>query len=204
MHNEILNRDQLELLQLVKMFRREFYLVGGTAVALHIGHRRSIDFDLFKFSELNHLGILKKFNKGNKQLIITRRVSEQLNIICQNVKFTFLQFPYPIVASLDFDGYIKMPDLLTLAAMKAFALGRRSKWKDYVDLFFIIRDYYSIKEVSDKAALIFHGLFSEKQFRSQLSFFDDIDYTEQIEYLVPPISTNEIKAFLVEKAIDIF
>lgn len=204
MHNDILNKDQLELLQLVKLFRREFYLVGGTAIALHIGHRRSVDFDLFKFSELNQPGILKKFKKGNKQLIITRRVSEQLNIICQKVKFTFLQFPYPIVASHDFDGYIKMPDLLTLAAMKAFALGRRSKWKDYVDLFFIIRDHHSIKEVSEKASLIFNGLFSEKQFRSQLSFFDDIDYTEQIEFLVPGISTDEIKAYLIEKAIDIF
>jgi len=48
MHKEILDNNQLSLLDLVKSFRREFYLVGGTAIALHIGHRRSIDFDLFK------------------------------------------------------------------------------------------------------------------------------------------------------------
>lgn len=48
MHKEILNKDQLDLLPLVKLFKSEFYLVGETAIALHLGHRRSIDFDLFK------------------------------------------------------------------------------------------------------------------------------------------------------------
>ena len=52
MHNEILSVTQLELLPLVKQFKREFFLVGGTAIALYIGHRQSIDFDLFKFSSL--------------------------------------------------------------------------------------------------------------------------------------------------------
>jgi len=47
MHKEVLSEKQLELLPLIKLFSREYYLVGGTAIALHIGHRRSIDFDLF-------------------------------------------------------------------------------------------------------------------------------------------------------------
>ena len=53
MHDEILNADQLKLLPLMAQFRREYYLVGGTAIALHIGHRRSVDFDLFKMSAIN-------------------------------------------------------------------------------------------------------------------------------------------------------
>ncbi|MCK4359847.1 MAG: hypothetical protein KAW92_14135 [Candidatus Cloacimonetes bacterium] len=51
-HREILTQKQVELLRLIKVFQREFYLVGGTAVALHLGHRRSIDFDLFKAGQL--------------------------------------------------------------------------------------------------------------------------------------------------------
>jgi hypothetical protein len=50
MHKEVLNKDQIDLLPLVKQYKREFYLAGGTAVALHIGHRRSVDFDLFKLT----------------------------------------------------------------------------------------------------------------------------------------------------------
>lgn len=203
MHNDILNIDQLELLPVVNLFKREFYLVGGTAIALHIGHRRSIDFDLFKKNPLNHPDILKKLDTTKKKYIITRRVSEQLNCTLQNVKFTFFQYPYSIEASCEFERIIKMPDLLTLAAMKAFALGRRSKWKDYVDLYFILKDYFTLEQISAKANLIYEDLFSEKQFRAQLSYFKDIDYSEQVEYLVPVANDEEIRAFLIEKAIDI-
>ena len=52
MYKKILNKDQIELLPLIEQFKKEFYLVGGTAIALQIGHRRSIDFDLFKSDRL--------------------------------------------------------------------------------------------------------------------------------------------------------
>lgn len=52
MHQEILNKQQLELLEVMSSFRREYYLVGGTAIALYLGHRRSIDFDMFKLSAI--------------------------------------------------------------------------------------------------------------------------------------------------------
>jgi len=94
-----------------------------------------------------------------------------------------------------------MPDILSLAAMKAYALGRRSKWKDYVDLYYIITAYHTISEISSKANEIFGQLFSEKQFRSQLCFFDDIDTEEDIEFIVKAPSDKEIKETLSELAI---
>ena len=60
MHSEILNDRQHELLPLMAQFRREYYLVGGTAIALYLGHRRSIDFDLFKSGTINHKRNLDK------------------------------------------------------------------------------------------------------------------------------------------------
>mgnify|MGYP003487530311 CR=1 FL=1 len=47
MHLNIFNKDQQELLPLLSKFKKEFYMVGGTSIALHIGHPMSIDFDLF-------------------------------------------------------------------------------------------------------------------------------------------------------------
>ena len=52
MHIEIFNSEQVKLLPYFKSYQRSFYMVGGTAIALHLGHRRSIDFDLFKDSAL--------------------------------------------------------------------------------------------------------------------------------------------------------
>ena len=74
-------------------------------------------------------------------------------------------------------------DLLTLAAMKAFALGQRAKWKDYVDLYFIIKDHFSINDISKKSAELFEHSFNEKLFRTQLAYFDGINYEEKIEYM---------------------
>ncbi len=204
MHKEILNPDQVDLLPLVKQFKKEFYLVGGTAIALHIGHRRSIDFDLFKFSAIRHKNIINKIESFNSSYQVTRRVTEQLNVVVQDVKFTFYQYPFKINASADFDKMLRMPCLIDLAAMKAYALGRRSKWKDYVDIYFLLKDYFTVQEIALNATLIFGQLFSEKLFRAQLSYFDDIDYTEPVEFLVPAVPDEEIKTFLTDKATDLF
>ena len=197
MHSEILNKDQLELLPMIKQFKREFYLVGGTAIALHIGHRRSIDFDLFKPGRLVLNRIVKKISTKNYHYKVTRRVEEQLNMIVNNVSITFFEYPYPIEAKCDFQGIIRLPDLLQLAGMKAFALGRRSKWKDYVDLYYIMKNYHPIDSIIGISNKIYGDLFSEKLFRAQLCYFDDIDYSEQVEFLSDSPSNEEIKEFLI-------
>lgn len=203
MHKEILNKDQVELLPLLKEFKREFYLVGGTAIALYIGHRRSIDFDLFKPTSFSAKRIISKLDTHHLTYKVTRNVSEQLNLILSDVKFTFFEYPFPVQPEFLFENYIKIPSLLDLAAMKAYALGRRSKWKDYVDLYFILKDHYSVKQIAQQAELIFGQLFSEKLFRIQLCFFKDIDYAEEVEYLIQAVSDSEVKDFLTEQATDI-
>ena len=109
MHKVVLSTNQLELLTLVKQFKREFYLVGGTAIALHIGHRRSIDFDLFKSKRLVLNRIINKISAYNSSYTITRRVEEQLNLTINNVKFTFFEYPYPIEAANKFEDIVKLP-----------------------------------------------------------------------------------------------
>ena len=199
MHDEVLNVDQVKLLPLMAQFRREYYLVGGTAIALHIGHRRSVDFDMFKMSAINHKRNLDKIVAAGFDHQVTRRVEEQMNLLVNGVKVTFFQYPFPVVPEDAFENVFRLPSLISLAAMKAYALGRRSKWKDYVDLYFLLTRHFSLAEISIKATEIFGELFSEKLFRAQLSYFDDIDYTEQVEYLIPdPPAEEEIKAKLTD------
>lgn len=95
-----------------------------------------------------------------------------------------------------------MPKLLDLAAMKAYALGRKSKWKDYVDLFFILSNHFTIKKISERSTEIFGDLFSEKQFRAQLCYFDDIDYEEKVDFLVKAPSEKDIKKLLSKMAVE--
>lgn len=204
MHREIFDKHQTELLPLVRQFKREFYLVGGTAIALHIGHRRSIDFDLFKFSPIKPKSIVDKISEFNYPYLVTRRVTEQLNVTIHDVKFTFYQYPFKISSLRNLEDILRLPELIDLAAMKAYALGRRSKWKDYVDLYFILKDHFSISQITGQATLLFDQLFSEKLFRAQLCYFDDIDYAEPVEFIGPSVAASEIKEFLTGKAIDLF
>ena len=202
MHSKILSDNQKQLLSLMSGFKREFYLVGGTAIALHIGHRQSVDFDMFKKSELKITKIISKISDAGYSYTVMRRVSEQLNLIVNKVKLTFFQYPFAVETPCKFENTFKIPDLLTLSAMKAYALGRRSKWKDYVDLYFILKDYYSVNDISKKATAIYGDLYSEKLFRAQLCYFDDIDFSERVIFIDQAPAENDIKTFLTETAIN--
>jgi len=201
MHLEILNKAQNQLLSTLVQFKREYYLVGGTAIALHIGHRESIDFDLFKEKDIRKKDIFSKLKTIDYKVSFADY--NQLNMSANGVKITFFSFPYKVPISSELKGIIKMPDLLTLAAMKAFALGRRAKWKDYVDLYFILKFHFAFNEVLTKAKEIFGDEFIEKQFIAQIGYFKGINYDEEISYLIPnPPSKKEIQDFLLNVSIE--
>jgi len=183
MHREVLTKKQAELLPLLKLFSNDFGLVGGTAMALYIGHRRSIDFDLFTNKEFKNETLLSKISKSFKIEMIVVNNPGELTIILKGVRFTFFHHQHKIDFPKRFEKIVKLPDLLTLAAMKAFTLGMRAKWKDYVDLYFILKNHYTLQQIIKRAQKIFGNEFNEKLFRSQLAYFKDIDYQEKIIYL---------------------
>ena len=182
MHKEILSPEQSALLNIVKLFSDGFGLVGGTAIALHLGHRESIDYDLFTIDEFINQKIRRKVLRATKIDAVLRDETGQFTFVINGVRFTFFQFPYKIDFSESFGDIVRIPDLLTLAAMKAFALGRRAKWKDYVDLYFILKANHTVSEITAKGVEIFGREFNEKIFRTQLAYFKDIDYSEQVIY----------------------
>ena len=196
MFKNILNSDQENLLPLIKCFSPNYYLVGGTAIALHFGHRRSIDFDLFSENTFDPMSIRTKLLASYKIDQTFSQGEGELTVLINKVKITFFHYPFIIDRRIDFDNYIKLPDILTLGAMKAFALGRRAKWKDYVDLYFIFQKY-SFKDLVDKTNSIFKSEFNEKLFRTQLGYFEDIDHSEEIKYIQGFEKKDEdIKQFL--------
>lgn len=183
LHKEILTKEQIELLPLIKSFSKDFGLVGGTAIALYIGHRRSIDFDLFALKKFGNLSIKRQILKFQKiENTFVNKLGEY-TISINGVRATFFHYPYKIEFNNKLNDIIGMPDLLTLSAMKAYALGMRAKWKDYVDLYFVMKHYHGIDKIIKMAKKIFGDEFNEKIFRSQLAYFKDIDYTEKIIYM---------------------
>ncbi len=196
MNKQIFNNDQEQLLPFIKLFLSNFYLVGGTAIALHLGHRRSIDFDLFTDNIFDPMKIRNKIMQDKTINHTFSQGTGELTVLIDKVKITFFHYPFIIQRNIMFEQTLKLPDLITLGAMKAFALGRRAKWKDYIDLYFIFQKH-SFQELIVKTNSIFKAEFNEKLFRTQLSYFDDIDYSEQIEYMDGFEKNDEnIKQFL--------
>lgn len=200
MHKEILSNSQLEVLQLIKSFKDSFGLVGGTAIALQLGHRKSNDFDLFTNTSFGNGTIV---NKILRQATIESTIVDQtdeLTVIVKDVKLTFLYYPFPLDFKESFEDVIKMPDLLTLAAMKVYALGRRSKWKDYVDVYFILKQF-TLSDICNRAKEIFKDAFNEKLLREQLCYFNDLDFRESINFTPNnEVSDEVIKKSLIETA----
>ncbi|MBU1070932.1 nucleotidyl transferase AbiEii/AbiGii toxin family protein [Patescibacteria group bacterium] len=191
MHPNILNKNQTQLLPLIEKFSNQFYLVGGTAIALHLGHRRSIDFDLFSYTNFDNQKILKITKQFWPIQDLFLDSQDELTIIINKVKITWYNYPYKINCSSNLQNVIKLPNLVTLAAMKAYALGRRAKWKDYVDLYFIFQKH-SLEEVVKTTQKIFKNEFNQKLFREQLAYHQDIDYSEPIEYFAKTHPSNQV------------
>ncbi|MBU1085192.1 nucleotidyl transferase AbiEii/AbiGii toxin family protein, partial [Patescibacteria group bacterium] len=182
MHPEILPPSQKKLLPLIKNFHPDFYLVGGTALALQLGHRRSIDYDLFSIKPFDNLKIRRLIESKHTINRIMIETKTEFTLLIDNIQTTFYTYHYPTKHQVMFQNIITMPDPLTLGAMKAFTLGMRAKWKDYVDLYFIFKKH-SLKQVVAKAEKIFGSQFDQKLFREQLVYYKDLNYSQPIEYL---------------------
>lgn len=181
-HREIFVPKQIDLIPFVSSFAPSFYLVGGTGLALQYGHRRSIDFDLFSMESFDNQKIRNKIRREYKIEWTHVDSQDELTLVVNSVRCTFYRYPYPVPHPVLFDGELTMPDPPTIAAMKAFALGRRAKWKDYVDLYYVFREH-PIGDVIGQAKEIFQQEFDEKLFREQLAYHQDINYSEAVQYM---------------------
>ncbi len=199
---QILSKSQVALLPLVKSFRQSFYLVGGTAIALYLGHRRSIDFDLFSPKPLQKTRLYNRIKASANIDRLLVMNSQEMTLYVDQVKMTWYYFRYPVQSALAWP-MARVPSLLTLGAMKLFAMGQRAKWKDYVDIYQILH-HHTFAELCDEAVRLFKGEFNAKLARVQLSYYDDVNYSEQVEW-IPGFETDSetIKIFLVEESLKI-
>ena len=118
----------------------DFYLAGGTGLALRIGHRRSADFDLFTQNEFAP-GVLRDRLAGLAGLRIRQIVSGTIHLELQNTLVSFLHYPYPLLFSLQRFETLAVADSRDIACMKLNAIAGRGSRRDFVDLYMAARSY---------------------------------------------------------------
>lgn len=142
MFYEILDKKRLKILPFFKKFKKDFYLAGGTGLALQFGHRDSIDFDFFTQNDFNTSKLfldLKKIFKGHS----LKKIQDERNtlsiLIDEEIRCSFFTYPYALLKRLAHEEYLEIASIEDIACMKLSAITGRACNKDYVDIFFILK-----------------------------------------------------------------
>jgi hypothetical protein len=150
-------------------------LVGGTALALQLGHRKSIDIDLFGKIDSDELAISKELDKIGS---VTRlKKSENINIYTINgIKVDIVNYHYKWLEKPIIEDNLILADKKDIAAMKLSAITGRGLKKDFIDLFFLLK-HYNLKQML--------GFYNQKYYDGSifmvlksLSYFDDANNDE--------------------------
>lgn len=194
MHTEALTESAKVLLPPLKKCEG-FYLAGGTALALQLGHRVSVDFDFFSPNEVSSdlLPYVEKLFAGFSQRILVNNKNE-FTLIVSETKITFLHYPFPLFYPLVNWESIKLASTQEIAIMKAYAVGRRGTFKDYVDLYFLVKSGIALDNIIADAEKKYQDAFNARLFLEQLVYFTDITDTD-IRFIQPAVSSKSIEGF---------
>jgi hypothetical protein len=183
------NAVEAPTLELIKSLQNKsylngFYLVGGTALALKLGHRKSIDIDLFSNFSFDASELLEQIHQDySYQLFYT--ASNTLKGCIENINVDILAHRYQLVAEPDIISGIASLSIPDIIAMKLNAIstsGQRSK--DFIDIYYLLEQYI----LEDML-----GFYKKKYNQDNLSFilksliyFDDVDLSDWPVLIVNP------------------
>lgn len=175
MFYNILDKKRLDILPLFKNFKDKFYLAGGTSLALHLGHRDSIDFDFFTEEDINTKELFEKLRKIFEEHILLK-IQEENNtltvLIDELVKISFFTHKYKLIDKTISDENLTYASIADIGCMKLSAITGRASNKDYIDLYFILK-FISLSDLLDKAHEKYPQLDRNLILKS-LVYFEDI------------------------------
>lgn len=149
LYKQAIEPDTLELLKkiMLKSYIADFILVGGTALALQIGHRKSEDLDLFTNADFNSDNLLSELIRDFKPIILLK-LPQTLVCNINNIKVDFIRFKYPFIRPVIKSEEIRMLDIEDIAPMKIDAITGRGSKKDFYDLYFLLQRF-ELKKLLD-------------------------------------------------------
>lgn len=176
MHTESINNETKRVLEKIARedFIQNFYLAGGTALAVQLGHRESIDLDWFSDFDFKNIDIKHKLSQiGGFSL--TSEEEGTVNGVLDSVKVSFFYYDYKQIFPLvNFVG-IKIADERDIAAMKIDAISSRGSKKDFIDLYFLLKKY-SLEELVSFFEKKYSGIkYNRLHILKSLAYFEDAE-----------------------------
>ncbi len=197
MFYDIFDKKREDVLSLFGNFKDDFYLAGGTALALQLGHRDSIDFDFFSGDNFNTDDLFEKLKEASTYHKL-QKVQEEKNtltvIIDDSIKVSFFAYPYKLLNRIIPEKYVKLASVEDIACMKLSAIVSRSTEKDYVDLYFILQQY-KLSHLLTLSAKKLPELDANLILKS-LIYFDDMEREPILFRNNKDVSFDTVKTFL--------
>ncbi|MBK9291871.1 MAG: nucleotidyl transferase AbiEii/AbiGii toxin family protein [Bacteroidetes bacterium] len=195
LHISTIDSQTLELLILLmqKPLLSNMRLVGGTALALQIGHRKSVDLDFFGSINFDDLDTDELFSEVENITVLKR--SKNINIfIINNIKVDFVNYSYKWLENTVQIGQIRLAGLQDIAAMKMAAITGRGSIKDFIDIYYLL-DYFSLSRMLD--------LYNKKYpdgsvflVLKSLTYFDDAE-AEPLPHVFGQLSWSDVKSKII-------
>lgn len=186
--------ELLKKLMTIPQFN-ELFLVGGTSLALQIGHRKSIDLDLFgrfNLEQEEFSWILKQFNS----VTMINRTPNIKTYIIENIKVDFVNYPYSWIDKAILKDGIRLAGMKDIAAMKLSAITGRATKKDFIDLYFLLR-YFSLNQMLN----FYNQKYpdgSKFLVLKSLTYFEDAE-VELAPVMLESIDWEEVKSKIVKE-----
>ena len=140
MHWEIFDPVRQKLLPKLAFTKSSgIYLAGGTALALHLGHRRSVDFDFYSTENFEPVSFEARVVQHIENFVVTQRSAGTLLGKSGAVEVTFFYYPYPMLEEPVESDHVRLASIADIAAMKIIALTQRGLRRDFLDLYVIAR-----------------------------------------------------------------
>lgn len=172
-------------------FFHQFYLSGGTALALQLGHRESEDLDFFSEGDFETLMIEQELEKVGK-LMGRETFKNTLNCGLNGVKLQFLGYPYPLLEqTVEYEG-IKLSSALDIACTKLQTIGARGSKKDFIDLYMIFEGYTLQELLNQMRKKYVNTDFSLTHILKSLIYFEDAEL-EPMPRLHKDIEWEQVK-----------
>lgn len=196
----LLPKTQEVLLQIVKScdFLDKYVLVGGSALTLHLCHRKSEDLDFFTYDDVFDKEKIFFFIKSFEQKEIINQTNEQIDVLLDGVKVTFFNAKWSFLKPI-MKQKLNIASIEQIAAMKVNVLFLRAKYRDYYDLYFLVKEGMSLKHIFEVSEKIVEGV-TFKLFVVALLYIDDIE-DDDIRYLEPKeyLSKANIRDFFEKR-----
>lgn len=200
MHEESVTKNTKSVLELLANvgITKDFYLAGGTALALYFGHRFSVDLDWFAEEFLYTARFRRELEKlGN--LSVDSESEYTFNGALNDVKLSFFKYPYPLIAlKRQYRENIFLAGLPDIAVMKLEAVSRRGSYKDFVDIYFLL-EQFSLGELLGFVRKKFVNLdYNEAHLLKSLTYFNDAEGTVMPKF-IKPVSWHKITETISSK-----